>query len=45
MPAVFDHGVPGDPPPAPQARLALRGCEALPSGVVRLRYDVDWADA
>lgn len=44
VPALFDHGSPGDPPPAPGIKLALTRCDALPSGIVRVLYDVSWPE-
>lgn len=40
VPAVFDHGSPGDAPPAKAAGLSLTDCVAMPNGLVRLRYTV-----
>ncbi|MDX7952405.1 RibD family protein [Lichenihabitans sp. Uapishka_5] len=45
VPALFDHGQPGDPPPAPGTIVALRRCEALEGGFVRLHYDVSYGTA
>ena len=44
VPSLFDHGDPGDPPPAPGAKLALKSCEARPDGIVRLLYAVSYTD-
>lgn len=41
VPAVFDYDVTeGDDPAGKAVRLSLTGCEAMPNGVVRLRYEV-----
>lgn len=42
IPALFDYGAAGDPPPAPGARVSLRGCDPKSGGVVHLLYDVQW---
>ena len=44
VPALFDHGSPGDPPPAPGAKLALKSCEARQDGVVQLLYAVSYTE-
>lgn len=41
VPAVFDYDVAeGDTPAGKAVQLSLSGCEAMPNGVVRLRYEV-----
>lgn len=44
VPALFDHGAAGDPPPTQDATFRLRRCESMASGVVHLHYDIEWKD-